>query len=282
MAPLVVKLGGAAMESAGEGSAVWSALAALAAQERGGLVLVHGGGAEVDRRLGRLGVVSEKRAGVRITPEEQIDEVVAALAGVMSRRVTGALLARGVRAVGLSLADGGLAVAAKAAHYGFDAGRVGVVNSGDGAVLHALLRAGFTPVINPIAADAEGRALNVNADDAAAAVAGIIGARALVLLTDVPGVLDESGAVIASLTAEDVEARIAGGAISGGMVVKARGAVRAAEDAGAPAAIAPADDIEGLLRFARGGRFGTLVMPPEPGVEPAVSLRRRRLSGEPV
>lgn len=279
MAPLVVKLGGAAMESAGEGSAVWTALAALAAQERGGLVLVHGGGAEVDRRLGRLGIVSEKREGVRITPEDQIEEVVAALAGVMSRRVTGALLARGVRAVGLSLADGGLTVAAKAACDGFDPGRVGVINSGDGAVLCALLGAGFTPVINPIAADAQGRALNVNADDAAAAAAGIIGARALVLLTDVPGVLDGSGGVIASLTAEDVEARIASGEISGGMVVKARGAVRAARDAGAPAAIAPADDIEGLLRFARGGRFGTLVMPPEAGAEPEASLRQRRLAG---
>lgn len=284
-APVVIKLGGAAVERAaatGAGDAVWKALASIADAHLGRLVLVHGGGAEIDRRLARLGLHSEKRDGVRITPDAQIDEVVATLAGVMSRRVVGALLAEGVRAVGLALSDGGMTTASKSLQLGFDPGRVGAVTGGDPTPLTVLLRAGFTPVLNPIAADARGRALNVNADDAAAAVAALIGARMLVLLTDTPGVLDGAGRVIPALSAERIESMISSGEISGGMVVKARGAARAAAEAGAPAAIAPADNLEGLHGLLRGEAFGTLVLPPHPltvsaMVEPAA--RRRQTSG---
>lgn len=269
--PLVVKLGGGALDANADASQIWRALASIHAEAPGSLILVHGGGSLVDARLSRLGITSERRNGVRITGDAELEEVVATLAGLVNTRAVAALCAAGAPSVGLSLADASLARAVKTMKLGFDAGRVGEITGGSPDVLHALLGAGMLPVIASIGADEQGGLLNINADDAAAGVARIVGARELVLLTDVEGVKDASGAPIASLDAEEAEARIASGEITGGMIPKIRSAIEAANAAGAPAAIASWKNPDNLLRLARGERVGTWVAP-----SPVQAEARRR------
>ncbi|MBL9148083.1 MAG: acetylglutamate kinase [Phycisphaerae bacterium] len=238
--PLVVKVGGALLDDPDANRPVVDALADLASDAAGGLVLVHGGGVLVDRHLARLGVTTERIEGIRVTPPDVVEEIVGVLAGRVNARLVGMLQAadRGVRCVGLSLTDGGLCACRKATTYTFDPGAVGEVHGGDPRLVTTLLAAGFTPVISSIGHDERGGFLNINADDAAAAIAGIVHARELVLLTDVPGVLDQSGAVIPSLGRADIERLIADGTIKGGMIAKVRGALAAAVTAGVPVTIA--------------------------------------------
>ena len=255
--PLVVKLGGALIDDAAAMRATVRAIAALEALAPGSTVIVHGGGAAVDRQLSRLGMQTQRHEGIRITPPEQMEQIAGVLAGATSARLTGALLADGVRAVGMTLASGGLTQARVAARSGIDLGRVGEITGGCADVVHALLEDGLVPVISSVAADAQGEPLNVNADDAAVAVARIVRARALVFLTDVPGVRGADGGVLAQLDRTDAESLIAAGVISGGMIPKVRGAVDAAERCGAPVVIAGWSDPDALATIAAGGIAGT-------------------------
>ncbi len=257
--PLVVKIGGAAIDQGCERT--FAALAALHAGEAGGLVLIHGGGKIVDRRMARLGMVSERREGIRITPAEHMPEVVASLAGVVNAQVVGGLQRAGAPAVGLTLGDGFLTRAVRHDRLGFDAGRVGRIAGGDAGLLRTLLCAGFLPVLSSVALDAQGEALNVNADEAGAAIAALVGARELIMLTDTPGILDARGSLLASMTEREAESAIREGVISGGMIPKVRGALAAAGAAGAPVFIASAGDPENLARLAHGAGVGTRVLP---------------------
>jgi len=267
--PLVVKLGGAAVDDPAAGDALWDAVAALHRSEKKGLVLVHGGGAAIDRRLAALGMTSERREGIRITPDEHIGEVVATLNGVINPGVVAELQTRGVPAVGLTLADGMFATCVKSTKFSFDPGRVGEVTGGDPRLALSLLRTGFMPVFSSIGFDAEGRALNVNADEAAASVAWILGARGMILLTDVEGILDQRGALVPSLHASEVDDLINAGVIGNGMIPKARGAVQAANASGAPVYIASWKNPANLARIAHGESVGTRVLP---GVRRATGL----------
>jgi acetylglutamate kinase len=141
---------------------------------------------------------------------------------------------------------------------------VGEITGGDPALVHALLTSGFLPIISPIACNAEGGvcgALNVNADDAAAAVSGIIGAKALVLLSDVPGVLDADGNLIRTLHRSSIDELISNGVIHGGMIPKVRAALETSEMSGVATRIASWKNPSDLLELARGGECGTLVVP---------------------
>ncbi|NBX25471.1 MAG: acetylglutamate kinase, partial [Planctomycetes bacterium] len=197
----MIKLGGALLDEPDAHAKAFDALASCLRSAPG--VVVHGGGKAVDRQLERLGMPSRKQEGIRITPPDQMDEITGVLAGRMNARLVGLLLARGVRAVGLTLGDAGLTHARVTTRYAFDAGRVGEITGGDATLLHTLLQAGFTPVLSSVALDAQGGALNVNADEAAAAIARLLPAERLVLLTDVPGVRNGAGRVLPRLTAAD-------------------------------------------------------------------------------
>jgi len=259
--PLVVKIGGDAIDQAGPD--LWEAVASLhASGNGGGLVVVHGGGAEVDRRLKRAGIETVRHDGIRATPPDAMDEVLCALAGSVNAKVVAALQRCGAPAVGLTLGDGFFAKARVARGLDFDAGRVGEVVGGWPLLAHSLLASGFVPVFSSIGTDEKGEALNINADEAAAAVAMLVGARALVLLTDVAGVLDANGRRIDALHANDIELRIAAGEIVGGMIPKARSAAKAAEQAGAPTLIASWRDAAQVAAAARPWRGGTHVLPP--------------------
>jgi acetylglutamate kinase len=266
--PLVVKLGGRALDEAPALPDLWQALATMAREAPGGLVLVHGGGSAVDAHLGRLGLASERRAGLRVTPETHIGEVVGVLRGRVNALLVGLLASRGVGAVGLGLSDGLACRCVKHEPGGEDFGRVGVVQTdhpGEGRLWRTLLDAGCVPVLCSIGMDGAGRPLNINADDAAMAVASILRAQALVLLTDVPGVLDERGAPVERTDEAGVEALIARGVISGGMIPKARAAAAAARASGVPTVIASWASPPGVLAgLARGEPVGTRVMPGSP------------------
>ena len=257
-APLVVKIGGALLEQADQHLEAFAGLIALHRAHRdqggGGIVLVHGGGAQVDKQLKLVGIETPRIEGIRVTTREAIDQVVGVLAGSAHVRLLGILQSQGARVVGLGLSDGGLCTCRHTTKFAFDAGEVGEITGGDGAVAHALLAAGFMPVVNSIGLSAKGEPLNVNADEAACAIARVVGAAGIVLLTDVPGVLDQSKALIAELDAARIDELIANGTISGGMIPKVRNALDAANQAGCPATIASWRDPAAIATGSTGTR----------------------------
>jgi acetylglutamate kinase len=270
---LVVKLGGALLDDAAQFGGVFDALAELHHSLAGGLIVLHGGGKAVDRQLDRMGIVTERRDGIRITPPHAVEQVTAVLAGSMNTQLLGQLLARGVPAVGLTLSDGHLAHAQRATHYSFDPGCVGELAHGQGHLLHHLLAGGYMPVLSSIGVDTAGGFLNINADDAAAQIAGIVRARGLLLLTDVPGVRDAQGSILKELNAHQAEQLIAEGVISGGMIAKVRGAVAAAKLGGVPVVIAAWTDPQALRVLGSGGSIGTRVVhtAPRPELSPCTA-----------
>lgn len=264
--PLLIKLGGVAIDQAEEHPDLFRAFCDIhrALREEGdGVVLIHGGGKAVDRRLERLGLISERRDGIRITPPEHIDEVVAGLAGSVNKQVVGHIQRHGVPAVGLCLGDGFIAHSFKATGYKFDPGRVGEIRGGNPELIHVLLSSGFMPVLCSIGLDEHGLPLNINADDAAAGLACLLECRGLVLLTDVNGVLNAHGEVISELSPEQVEQKIVNGEISGGMIPKVRGAMQAAQASRAPVTIASWNDPQALMGLVNGRTVGTRVLPGE-------------------
>lgn len=258
-APFVIKLGGALMDSATALSAICRQIAAMHAARPGCMVVVHGGGKAVDRQLAALGMPTERREGIRITPHEQVLQISGVLSGQVNAQLVATMIAAGATSCGLRLSDAGLAPCTKASHLGFDPGCVGTVTGGDPRGLHALLGAGVLPVISSIGTSASGELLNVNADDAAAAVASILGARGLVFLTDVPGVLDGNRAVIPELDAASIERLVADGTISGGMIPKVRGALDTAASTGVAVTIAGWADPSNLSNLLTGGVAGTRI-----------------------
>lgn len=225
----VVKLGGNELDRPD-----WLDACSRALAGAGPVIVVHGGGRAVSELSRRLGLPVEKRDGLRVTSPEVAGVVEMVLAGPINRLVVTALRQAGLDAVGLSGVDGGLLTAEPLA--GVPGGCVGRITAVRAALLDSLLLAGLVPVIAPMAPtpNAErGVPLNVNADDAAAAIGGALGARELLFVSDVPGVSVESVTQPALAIAE-VEALIAAGAVTGGMAAKLRAAV-AALDAGAQA-----------------------------------------------
>jgi acetylglutamate kinase len=222
MSVRVVKIGGAALSD----DAWLVAFAAAAARSSAPLVIVHGGGPDINDVAGALGLDFTWVEGRRVTSVELLDVVSMVLNGRVNKRIVRALRGAGVDALGLSGEDGGLIAADLAA--GGLIGRVGVVDSVRGELLAWVRERGLVPVIAPVSAASDGAALNVNADEAAAAVAVAIGAAELLFITDVAGVL-EDGVVRSELSAAEAESLIAAGVATGGMSLKLRAAARALE-----------------------------------------------------
>jgi acetylglutamate kinase len=253
-----VKIGGATLEAQAAAPELWASLVALATSHSGGLVLLHGGGKAVDRLMDRLGIKPERQQGLRITPSDQIPEITGVLAGTVNKSLVGCLLRAGGKPVGLCLGDGPLVQARVMQGLDFDPGRVGevVVREQDGQLARVLLSNGYIPVLSSIGLDERGEPLNLNADDAAAGVAKVLKAAALVLLTDVEGVKGQDGKVIPQLTHAEVERLIATGAITGGMIPKARSSSAVAAS-GIPVVILSGDRPEHLIRWTKGESVGT-------------------------
>jgi acetylglutamate kinase len=192
------------------------------------LLVVHGGGKEIDRALAAAGLEKRQIDGLRITDEATLDVVVAVLAGAVNTRFVAALAAAGVRAVGLTGADGACGLSAPAAPHRtvdgrtVDLGRVGVpVPGSDVALLRTLLEAGFVPVIASIGIGHDGRLLNVNADTLAGHLAARVNAGRLAIAGTTAGVLTPEGTA-ERLEASAIERLVADGTATAGMVAKLR------------------------------------------------------------
>jgi acetylglutamate kinase len=193
-------------------------------------VVVNGGGPQIATMLKRLGIESEFAAGLRITDAKTVEIVEMVLAGSINKQIVGYINAAGGKAIGLCGKDGNMVTARKVTRSVVDPdsniekivdlGFVGEPDKVDTMVLTQILGRDLIPVLAPVATSAEGGTWNVNADTFAGAIAGALKAKRLLLLTDVPGVLDKSGALIKELSVDDARRLIADGTISGGMIPK--------------------------------------------------------------
>jgi acetylglutamate kinase len=229
----------------------------LAAARRAGqpLVVVHGGGAVISQWLERAGIAPRFVRGLRVTDEASLDVVVAVLAGLVNKQLVGQLSALGAPAIGLSGAD---SMILQARRYDDELGYVGRIGRVNPFPLQELLQLGYVPVVAPIAADASGGLLNTNADTAAGEIAAALGARMLVFLTDVPGVLDESKTLIERMDGTRAETLIASGVATSGMVPKLEAAVRAAR-AGCATRIVDGTQAGALAAALAGKAAGTTI-----------------------
>ena len=247
---VVVKLGGTTLA---EQRQVLEEVAQVA--RRRPVVLVHGGGKRMTEWLERLGVQTRFENGLRVTDPAALEVAAAVLRGVVNSELVAALRDAGCDAVGLSGVDGGLLIGERLPNVGLVATVTGVRRD----LIDSLLVAGQVPVVAPLARDAEGTVCNVNADDAAAGLAAGLGARQLVLMTDVDGVRDAAGNKLDSITADQAAALIADGTIRGGMVPKVRAALSALAWDGAEAIIADGSADRALVRALEDRSFGTRV-----------------------
>lgn len=221
MTILVLKIGGNDIDDA----AFLAALVAAVAAMRPLPVLVHGGGKEIGQLQVALGGQPQFVSGLRVTDRTALMAAEMVLCGSVSTRIVAALVRAGVDAQGLSGVDRGLIRAKKLAHAEGDLGFVGTPTAVRAAVLSDLLQAGVVPVIAPISLGDEGQ-YNLNADEAAGAVAAALGDAEVVFVTNVPGVLVE-GVLAAQLDRQQVLELIERGVIIGGMIPKVRAALAA-------------------------------------------------------
>ena len=221
---VVVKVGGAAMSD--------PRLSPRFAEDVGLLrmvgvkpIVVHGGGPQISALSERLGLTPEFRDGHRVTNAETLEVAKMVLVGKLNKDLVVHINQAGVPAIGLCGDDGNLLMARKRiGAAGEDLGFVGDITSVNESLLSKLMESAV-PVIASFATDGSGQSYNVNADLAAAAVAAAVGATKLVLLTDVPGVIQD-GELVSELTVDDAEALVAGGRVSGGMLPKLEAVVR--------------------------------------------------------
>ena len=237
-ATVVVKYGGHAM---GEDDLARSFARDIVLLEQTAInpVVVHGGAPQIGDMLARLGIESQFAHGLRITDSATMEIVEMVLAGSINKQIVGFINEAGGKAVGLCGKDGNMVLARKASRAlvdprsktekSVDLGFVGEPETVDTTVLDQILGRDLIPVLAPIATSKEGITYNVNADTFAGAIAGALKAKRLLLLTDVPGVLDNSRNLIKQLNVNDARRLIAEGTISGGMIPKVETCIYALE-----------------------------------------------------
>ncbi|MBA4789984.1 MAG: acetylglutamate kinase [Pseudomonadota bacterium] len=235
---VVVKYGGHAM---GDEAVARHFAEDIVLLEQSGVnpVVVHGGGPQIGAMLEKLGIKSHFAAGLRITDKATVEIVEMVLAGSINKQIVGYINAAGGKAIGLCGKDGNMVIAKKASRtitdpesqieQAVDLGFVGEPDKVDTTVLDQILRRELIPVLAPVAAASDGGTYNVNADTFAGAIAGALGAKRLLMLTDVPGVLDKNKQLIPELTIAEARRLIADGTVSGGMIPKVETCIYALE-----------------------------------------------------
>jgi acetylglutamate kinase len=223
-------------------------------------VIVHGGGPQIARTLERLGIASTFVGGLRVTDDATMEVVEMVLCGKVNREIVALIQKGGGRAVGLTGNDGTMIRVTRRLVDDRDLGRVGRVVEVEPAPIRAVADAGFVPVIAPIGVDADGVTHNVNADEAAGAVARALHAEKLILLTDVEGVKDARGRLIRQLGADEARKLVAEGTIREGMIPKIECCIEALEGGVASTHVVDGRMLHALLLeiFTDGG-VGTLL-----------------------
>ncbi len=268
---VVVKYGGHAM---GEEETALRFGRDIALLEQVGVnpVVVHGGGPQINAMLARLGVKSTFVQGLRVTDQQMVEVVEMVLCGTVNKQVAESITRAGALAVGISGKDGGLITARKATRMVkdpgsnieqvLDLGLVGEPETVDTRVLELLIGADIIPVIAPVGVGADGQTYNINADTVSGAVAGALKAVRMLMLTDVPGVLDANKNFIPEMTVAQARQGIADGWIAGGMIPKVETCIYAVERGVQGAVILDGRVPHAVLRelFTDGGA-GTLIKP---------------------
>ncbi|HDL7801126.1 TPA: acetylglutamate kinase [Yersinia enterocolitica] len=254
--PLVIKLGGVLLDSEEALERLFTALVTYREKHKRPLVIMHGGGCLVDDLMKKLALPVVKKNGLRVTPADQIDIITGALAGTANKTLLAWAVKHDINAVGLCLGDGNTVSVTP-----LDAalGHVGKAEAGSPALVQTLLAANYMPIISSIGITKEGSLMNVNADQAATALAATLGAD-LILLSDVSGILDGKGQRIAEMTAQKAEQLIAQGIITDGMVVKVNAALDAARSLGRPVDIASWRHADQLPALFNGVPIGTRIL----------------------
>ena len=253
----VIKFGGHAMDDESLKKIFFHDLASVAANGEKRLVLVHGGGPFINAQLSKLEVQSRFVDGLRVTDEAVMQVVEMVLCGQVNKALTAAIEALGVPSAGISGRDGGLL---QARIKRPELGLVGEITKVNPGLLECLLGAGYLPVIASVAAGPDWEALNVNADTAAGAIAGALEADIFILVSDVPGVLDDKGNVLTKLDKRSIEELKASGAVSGGMLPKLEACLHAISS-GCKCSLILDGSIPGALGLALNGSHapGTLI-----------------------
>ena len=236
---VVVKYGGHAMGDAKLGQAFARDIALLK-QSKVNPIVVHGGGPQIASMLAKLGIESKFEGGLRVTDARTMEVVEMVLAGSINKEIVALINAEGEWAIGLCGKDGNMVFARKAVKMVkdptsniekvLDLGFVGEPVEVDRTLLDLLARSEMIPVIAPVAPGRDGNTYNINADTFAGAIAGSLGAKRLLFLTDVPGVLDRDGKLIPELSVREAKELIADGTISGGMIPKVETCLEALEN----------------------------------------------------
>jgi acetylglutamate kinase len=193
-------------------------------QQKRPVVLVHGGGEQVLTRLQDLGIKSERKDGLRVTPDEHMPVVTSVLAGELNKQLVAVSAKYDINAVGISLADGNLA---NCVEHKANIGAVGEPHENSDALLKALFKVNMMPVVASVGKDQHGRLYNVNADHAAICIAKLLDTK-LYFFADVKGVLDENKQLIAELNSTRCDDLIKNNVITDGMIVKVKAAQFAA------------------------------------------------------
>ncbi|VAW19534.1 Acetylglutamate kinase [hydrothermal vent metagenome] len=236
---IVVKYGGHAMGDPELGQAFARDIAML---KQAGVnpVVVHGGGPQIAKMLGKLGIKSRFEGGLRVTDKETMEIVEMVLAGSINKEIVAMINRDGEWAIGLCGKDGNMVIAKKTKKSVsdpdsnieriVDLGFVGEPEKIDTTLLDTLAHSEMIPVIAPIAPGRDGNTYNINADIFAGAIAGALGAKRLLFLTDVEGVLDGDGKLIKKLDVKQARSLIKDGTISGGMIPKVQTCIKAIEE----------------------------------------------------
>lgn len=259
MNPVLVKFGGELLESRERLTATAATMARLARKLP--LVIVHGGGREIDASLARMGIEKRQVDGLRITDEATLEVVVGVLAGVVNTKLVAALNAAGAHAVGLTGADAGVGRVKPApphqstAGVAVDLGRVGIpADKEPPRLLIDLCRKGYVPVVSSIGASREGELFNVNADTLAAHLAGRLKSPRLVIAGATAGVLERDGSTIGDMTLKDIDALVESGGATAGMVAKLAACREAVRNGTREVFIADGRDLAGLAVLAGHGQ----------------------------
>lgn len=221
--PIVIKVGGALLDDAPAMTRLFLSIKEV--QKSRHVVVVHGGGQLVETLMASLGLSSTKIDGLRVTPDEHMPYICGALAGSANKQLCAAALATGLTPVGLSLLDGNMVVCKPLADK---YGAVGSPATADATFLKSILAQSVLPIISSIGSSAQGRLLNINADQAATVIAELLDAE-LLLLSNVDGVLDANKALIPALDAHAITQHANNGVITDGMKVKVDAALQSAQ-----------------------------------------------------
>lgn len=271
--PLVIKYGGSITKNAAATEAFMEDIAFLK-NSGAKVVIVHGGGPDINKMLGRLELNGEFVNGLRVTDGAAMEVVEMVLSGRVNKELTSKLLNKGVDAVGISGRDGRLIEAEKMyldeAGVKVDIGFVGEVTSVNSKIVRDLMDMGYVPVISPVAGDREGNIYNVNADYAAAAIGASLDADSLVYLSDVEGLfsdINDRNSLISVITTSEIKELISKGTISGGMIPKMKCCTDAVEKGVKSVCLIGGQKAHALLELFSGNAIGTIIKGGDNNVE---------------